>query len=155
MLVDNNTATAEVAIKSELDTEKSTINVDIFALIEAVSDPIALIGGDILEFQSEKFEFSLSRTRKSDGKVIKITNETPEGDRTNVTGNVLVKHFDIETSSVSGVIKMVFKNTLETIQKTEEDIATDENGSVTAICRFDNVPVTFMGDIDINQLIGI
>lgn len=149
LVIDTPSATADVSIKSELDTEKSTVSAGIFAVIEAVSDPTALLGGKEVSFQSKLFEFSISKTRKSDGKTIEVTNETPEGERTNVTGSILVKSFDDENSKVSGMLKMVFANTLKTIQKLEEDIETDENGKVTVLCRFENVPVNFSGGFGI------
>ena len=141
--------TVEVTINSELDTEKNTINADIFALVEAISDPAELINGMAVEFKSDKFEFSISKTKKSDGTTTQITNETPEGDRTSVTGNILVKSFDSENNEASGILKMVFANTLKTIEALEENIETDENGKVTVICKFDNVPVNFPDGLDL------
>jgi len=141
LVVDTQTGLVKVLIESELDTEKSTLNANLFAIIEATSDPTALLSGKEVEFESTQFEFSISKTRKSDGKTIQISNETPEGERTNVTGNVLVK--DFAGSNASGVIKMVFANTLKTISSLEEDIETDENGKVVVTCRFDKVPINF------------
>ena len=139
--VDALAGTTNVSINSELDTQKNTINADIFATIEATSNPLELLNGKEVNFQSDVFEFSISKTTKNNGKTIKITNETPDGERTSVTGNVSVQNFDSTKNLVSGVIKMVFANTLKTIQKLEEDIGTDENGKVTVICKFENVPV--------------
>ena len=147
LLIDTDTGLTEVSISSELDTQKSILSVDLFATIEAVSDPLELLQGKEVEFQSNEFEFLISKTRKSDGKTIEVTNETPEGERTDVTGNVLVKSFDPVSNKVSGVIKIVFCNTFRTIQTLEEDIETDENGKVTVICRFNDVPVELSGDI--------
>lgn len=143
LVTNTNTGKTDVSIESELDTEKNTITANIFAVIEAVSNPIALLSGQEIEFQSNKFEFSISKIRKSDGALTEVTNETPEGERTNVTGNVLVKSFDNTSDQVSGVLRMVFENTFKTIEKLDEDIETDENGKVTVTCKFENVPVNF------------
>lgn len=148
LVVDTQTGLTKVSIESELDTEKSTLNANLFAIIEATSDPTALLSGEEVEFQSTQFEFSVSKTRKSDGTTVEVTNETPEGERTSVTGNVLVKDFDFVGNKASGIIKMVFANTLRTISSLEEDIETDENGKVVVTCRFDKVPVNFSGNPD-------
>ena len=149
LVIDTETATAEVSISSELDTAKNTINADVFAIVEAISDPLELLNGNPVEFESNEFEFSISKTRKSDGKLIQVTNETPDGDLTTVTGNIVVNTFDSTDNIVSGVLKMVFENTLKTIEKLDEDIQADENGKVTVTCRFKDVPVEFSGDFGI------
>ena len=131
--------TTEITIKSELDTEKNTINVDILAKIVALSNPIALLDGQPVDFDSTDFKFSISKTTKSDGKVIEITNETPEGERTTATGNVTVTNFEKNLST--GVMRMVFENTFRTIEKLDEEIETDENGRVIVKCNFSDVPV--------------
>ena len=131
--------TTEITIKSELDTEKNTINVDILAKIVALSNPIALLDGQPVDFDSTDFKFSISKMRKSDGKVIEITNETPEGERTTATGNVTVTNFEKNLST--GVMRMVFENTFRTIEKLDEKIETDENGRVIVKCNFSDVPV--------------
>ena len=143
VVLDAVTGKTDVSINSELDTEKNTINADIFATISAVSNPLELLNGKEVEFESDKFEFSLSKTRKSDGQTTIVTNETTAGETTSVTGNILVKSFDSEKNEASGVLKMVFANTLQTIRKLEEDIETDENGKVIVTCKFNKVPVNF------------
>jgi hypothetical protein len=52
LVVDSETGTTEVSINSELDTEKSTVNADIFASIEVISNPLELLNGEIVEFES-------------------------------------------------------------------------------------------------------
>ncbi len=146
VVIDPLSGLTEVSINSELDTEKSTINADIFATIDAITDPQELLQGNEVEFESDEFEFSISKTSKKTGKTTEVSNETAEGDRTHVTGNVLVTSFDDENSKASGTLKMVFSNTLKTISNLEEDIETDENGKVTVICRFSDVPVNFSED---------
>ena len=137
--------TTEITIKSELDTEKNTINVDILAKIVALSNPFALLDGELVDFNnpvdfdSTDFKFSISKMRKSDGKVIEITNETPEGERTTATGNVTVTNFEKNLST--GVMRMVFENTFRTIEKLDEKFETDENGRVIVKCNFSDVPV--------------
>lgn len=148
LVVNTEAETTDVSISSELDTDKSTINADIFATID-VSDPFELLNGESVDFESDEFEFSISKTRKSDGKLIQITNETSDGDLTTVTGNVVVNSFDSENNLVSGVLKMIFENTLKTIEKLDEDIQTDENGKVIVTCRFKDVPVNFSGGFGI------
>ncbi len=145
LVIDPLSGLTEVSINSELDTDKNTLNADLFAVIEAVSNPQELLQGEAVEFESNEFEFSISKTSKKTGKTTEVTNETPEGERTNVTGNVLVNQFDSASNQVSGTIKMVFANTLRTISGLEEDIEADENGKVTVLCRFSDVPVNFSG----------
>ena len=152
VVLDAANATTNVSISSDLDTEKSTVSANISATIKATSNPLELLNGKEVEFQSDVFEFSISKTNKSTGKKTEVTNETPDGDRTSVTGNVLVKSFDSENNEVSGVIKMTFANTLKTIQKLEETIGTDENGKVTVICKFENVPIDFSGSPDFTAI---
>lgn len=150
-VIDPIAGTTQVSIGAELDTEKNTLNANIVATLTATSDPLELLNGKAVEFESDEFEFSISKTRKSDGKTIQITNETPDGEKTNVTGNLLVKSFDSKNNEASGVIKIVFENTLKTIETLEEDIEADVNGKVTAICKFENVPVNFPEDFDITS----
>ena len=143
LVVDSLAGTTQISIGSELDTEKNTLNADILATITATSDPLELLDGKEVAFESNEFTFSISKTTKSNGKTIQITNETTDGETTSVTGNVVVKSFDSTNNEVSGVIKMTFANTLKTIQKLEEDIEADENGKVTVICKFADIPVNF------------
>lgn len=145
LVIDPLSGLTNVSINSELDTDKNTINANIFAVIEAVSNPQALLQGQAVEFESNEFEFSISKTSKKSGKTTEVTNETPEGERTNVTGNVLVNEFNSVDNQATGTLKMVFANTLRTISNLEEDIEADENGKVTVICRFSDVPVNFSG----------
>ena len=143
VVVDAAKGTTQVSINSELDTEKNTFNANIFATVEATSSPLELLSGKEVSFESNTFEFSISKTSKSNGKTIQITNETPDGEKTSATGNLSVKSFDSKKNEVAGVIKIIFENTLKTLQKVEEDIGTDENGKVIVICRFNNVPISF------------
>ena len=152
LVVDAANATTNVSITSELDTDKSTLNANILATVEATSNPLELLNGKEVTFQSDVFEFSISKTNKSSGKTTKVTNETPDGERTSVTGSILVKSFDSENNDVSGILKMTFANTLRTIQKLEEDIGTDENGKVTVLCKFEKVPVNFSGSPDLTGI---
>lgn len=145
LVVDTGTGLTEVSINSELDTEKNVINVDLHAVIEALSNPAALLDGEDVEFESRKFDFSISKQNKISGTTVEISNETPEGEKTTVTGKVVVNNF--VNNEATGVIRMVFANTFRTIEKLDEEIETDENGNVTIKCNFKNVPVNFTGDI--------
>ena len=140
-----NTATGrtEVSVKSELDTEKNTINANIFTVVEALSNPASLLSGETVTFESTSFEFSISKVRKSDGKLIEVSNETPEGERTQGTTTIVVNNF--VDNKASGTFQTVFTNTFKTIEKLEEDIETDENGRVIVKCKFKDVPVSFSG----------
>ncbi|MBI2995410.1 MAG: hypothetical protein HYY52_01705 [Candidatus Melainabacteria bacterium] len=143
IVTDASTGRTEVSINSELDTEKNTINANIFTVVEALSNPATLLSGESVTFESTDFEFSISKERKSDGKIIEVTNETPEGERTQGTVTILVDTF--VDNKASGTFQTTFTNTFRTIEKLEEDVETDENGRVIVKCTFKNVPVNFSG----------
>lgn len=143
IVTNTTTGRTEVTVKSELDTEKNTINANIFTVIEALSNPASLLSGETVTFESTSFEFSISKVRKSDGKLIEVSNETPEGERTQGTTTIVVNTF-VENKA-SGTFETIFTNTFKTIEQLEEDIETDENGRVIVKCTFKNVPVNFSG----------
>ncbi len=145
LIANNSTGVAEILINSELDTARDTFNADIVAIIESISASVSLLSGEEVKLQSKQFQFSISKTRKNNGKTIEITNKTPEGARTDVTSSILVTNFDRVNNKASFVIKMVFENTFKTIQKLGEDVETNENGKVTVRCKFKDAPVNFVG----------
>ena len=145
LTANSQTGTAEILIKSELDVGKNTLNADIVAVIESISGSVSLLSGQEVKLHSKQFEFLISKTRKNNGKTIEITNKTPEGGRTDVVGSILVTNFDRLNNKASFILKMIFGNTFKITQQLGQDIGTDANGKVTAICRFKNAPVTFTG----------
>ncbi len=145
LIANNATGVAQILINSELDTPRDTFNADIVAVIESISASVSLLQGQEVQLQSKQFQFSISKTGKNNGRIIEITNKTPDGGRTDVIGSVLVTNFDRVSNKVSFVIKMVFDNTFKTIQKLNEDLKTDANGKVTVTCKFKDAPVSFIG----------
>ena len=145
IVVDTDKETASVSIKSELDNDINTLSAELSATLEAISDPSIILNGEPVDFQSENLDLSISKTRNSDGRVIDVTNETADGDKTGATGSVTVTNFNPETNEASGKLKVIFEDTLRTIE-TDEDTNSTENGKVVVRCTFDSIPVTISGE---------
>lgn len=129
-----------VSINSELETDKSKINVEILASINSLSDPSALLNGETVSFESNSFDLNLSKENKTTGKITNVTNDTLEEERPKASASITVKSF--ENNLAAGSIKLIFTNTEKTIQQLDEEISTSENGSVIVRCDFSGIPVT-------------
>ena len=114
----------------------SLIDTNVFALFGEVPDVDSFLNGKTLSFKNTDSDLSIKKTK--DTVIKETTNLLPDASKGEIIGTIKITNHD--SSSVSGKLKLLFKNTIYSITQNNEVKKLNKNNKrIIVNCTFSDV----------------